>query len=119
MEIKGKALCYAKRSAQAQPLTPPPIITTCGLGATTLANKVKRKTIHIVLSPFILAGMDAEGLFLIDASNNSLPDAATATKCEDVLDVEPMRRELLQELPDLQLLHEALKSVWMQTTRAC
>ena len=46
----------------------------------------------------------------IDASNNSLPDAATATKCEDVLDVEPMRRELLQELPDLQLLHEALKS---------
>ena len=56
---------------------------------------------------------------LIDASNNSLPDAATATKREDVLEVEPMRRELLQELPHLQLLHEALKSanladvVWM------
>ena len=56
---------------------------------------------------------------LIDAPNNSLPDAATATKREDVLEVEPMRRELLQELPHLQLLHEALKSanladvVWM------
>ena len=78
-------------------------------------TKYEGNPFHI--SPFILAGMDAEGLFLID--NNSLPDAATATKCEDVLDVEPMRRELLQELPDLQLLHEALKSVWMQTTRAC
>jgi hypothetical protein len=56
---------------------------------------------------------------LIDASNNSLPDAATATKREDVLEVEPMRRELLEELPELQPLHEALKSanladvVWM------
>jgi hypothetical protein len=56
---------------------------------------------------------------LIDASNNSLPDAATATKREDILEVEPMQRELLEELPELQLLHEALKKanladvVWM------
>jgi hypothetical protein len=56
---------------------------------------------------------------LIDASNNSLPDAATATKREDILDVEPMQRELLEELPELQPLHEALKKanladvVWM------
>jgi hypothetical protein len=56
---------------------------------------------------------------LIDASNNSLPDAATATKREKVLELEPMPRELLEELPELQLLHEALKSanladvVWM------
>jgi hypothetical protein len=56
---------------------------------------------------------------LIDASNNSLPDAAFATKREKMLELEPMRRELLQELPELQLLHEALKSanladvVWM------
>ena len=56
---------------------------------------------------------------LIDASNNSLPDAATATKREDVLEVEPMQRELLEALPKLQSLHEALKSanladvVWM------
>jgi hypothetical protein len=55
---------------------------------------------------------------LIDASNNSLPDA-TATKREEVLELEPMPRELLEELPELQLLHEALKSanladvVWM------
>ena len=56
---------------------------------------------------------------IIDASSNSLPDAATATKREDVLEVEPMQRELLEELPQLQLLHEALKKanladvVWM------
>ena len=47
---------------------------------------------------------------LIDASNNSLPDAATATKREDVLEVEPMQRELLEALPKLQPLHGALKS---------
>jgi hypothetical protein len=56
---------------------------------------------------------------LIDASNNSLPHAATVTKREKVLELEPMPRELLEELPELQLLHEALKSanladvVWM------
>jgi hypothetical protein len=56
---------------------------------------------------------------LIDASNSSLPDAATATKREDVLEVEPMQRELLEALPKLQSLHVALKSanladaVWM------
>lgn len=56
---------------------------------------------------------------LIDASNNSLPDAATATKREDILDVEPMPRELLEEIPELQQLHEALVKadladvVWM------
>ena len=56
---------------------------------------------------------------LIDASNNSLPDAATATKREKLLELEPMGREMLQELPELQLLHQALKSanladvVWM------
>ncbi len=56
---------------------------------------------------------------LIDASNNSLPDAATATKREDVLEVEPMRRELLEQVPELQPLHKALKkadladAVWL------
>ena len=56
---------------------------------------------------------------LIDASSNSLPDAATATKREDVLEVEPMQRELLEALPKLQSLHVALKRanladvVWM------
>ena len=56
---------------------------------------------------------------LIDASNNSLPGAATVTKREKVLEMEPMPRELLLELPELQQLHEALKSanladvVWM------
>ena len=47
---------------------------------------------------------------LIDASNNSLPDAATSTKREDILEVEPMPRELLEALPRLQPLHEALKT---------
>jgi len=56
---------------------------------------------------------------LIDASKNSLPEAATATKREKVLELEPMQRELLQKLPELQVLHEALKRasladvVWM------
>ena len=62
---------------------------------------------------------DCGARVLIDASNNSLPDAATATKRVDILEVEPMRRELLEELPELQLLHKALKKanladvVWM------
>jgi energy-coupling factor transporter ATP-binding protein EcfA2 len=46
---------------------------------------------------------------LIDASINSLSDAATATKREVLLDVEPMRRELLEELTELAPLLEALK----------
>ena len=56
---------------------------------------------------------------LIDASNNSLPDAATATKREKMLEMEPMPRKLLEELPKLKPLHEALMAagladvVWM------
>ena len=56
---------------------------------------------------------------IIDASNNSLPNEATATKRENLLEVEPMRRELLEQLPDLQLLLKVLKKadlddiVWM------
>ena len=56
---------------------------------------------------------------LIDASNNSLPNEATATKRENILEVEPMRRELIEQLPDLQLLLKVLKKselddiVWM------
>jgi hypothetical protein len=56
---------------------------------------------------------------LIDASNNSLPNEATATKRAILLELEPMQRELLEQLPDLQLLLAALKKsdladiVWM------
>jgi hypothetical protein len=56
---------------------------------------------------------------LIDASNNSLPNEATATKRANLLELEPMQRELLEQLPDLQLLLVALKKsdladiVWM------
>jgi hypothetical protein len=56
---------------------------------------------------------------LIDASNNSLPEAASATKREKLLELEPMRRELLEEIPELQLLLAELKkanlahTVWM------
>ena len=44
---------------------------------------------------------------------------STATMREDILEVEPMPRELLEELPELPLLHKALKganwahAVWM------
>ena len=47
---------------------------------------------------------------LVDASNNSLPDAATATKREDVLELESMPRSLLEELPELQPLLGALEA---------
>ena len=56
---------------------------------------------------------------LIDASNNSIPEAATATKREHILELEPMPRSLLEELPELQPLLEALREsgladvVWM------
>jgi hypothetical protein len=56
---------------------------------------------------------------LIDATVNCFPAEATPTKREEVLEVEPMRRELLEEIPELQLLHGALKTasladvVWM------
>lgn len=56
---------------------------------------------------------------IIDASNNSLRSEADATKREEFLKLEPMQRELLEQLPDLQLLLEALKKsdladiVWM------
>jgi hypothetical protein len=46
---------------------------------------------------------------VIDASNNSLPDAAIATKREVLLDVEHMPRSLLEQLPELAPLHETLK----------
>ena len=56
---------------------------------------------------------------IIDASNNSLRSEADATKREEFLKLEPMQRELLEQLPDLQLLLAALKKsdlddiVWM------
>ena len=56
---------------------------------------------------------------LIDASNNSLRYDAIATKRENLFELEPMQRELIEQLPDLQRLLEALKKsdlddiVWM------
>lgn len=56
---------------------------------------------------------------LIDASTNSLPEAATATKREKLLELEPMPRGMLEALPELQPLLAALKAagladaVWM------
>ena len=56
---------------------------------------------------------------LIDTSNNSLPYEASAPKRATLLELEPMQRELLEQLPDLQLLLAALKKsdladiVWM------
>jgi len=56
---------------------------------------------------------------LIDASTNSLPDAAAATKREKLLELEPMPRALLEALPELRPLLEGLEAagladaVWM------
>jgi hypothetical protein len=58
---------------------------------------------------------------LIDACNNSLPEHASATKREKLLELEPMQRELLETIPALLPLHEALKEarladlVWLWT----
>ena len=46
---------------------------------------------------------------IIDASNNSLPGSALATLREKVLDVEPMTRPVLEALPELEELLEALR----------
>jgi hypothetical protein len=46
---------------------------------------------------------------LIDASNNSLPVETTATKREKILELEPMQRALLEQIPELKPLHDALK----------
>jgi hypothetical protein len=46
---------------------------------------------------------------VIDASDNSLPDAARATLREKVLDVEPMPRATLEALPELAPLLAALR----------
>lgn len=50
---------------------------------------------------------------LIEASNNSLPEAAFATKRERVLYLDPIQRDKLEEFPLLLPLHSALKEVEM------
>jgi hypothetical protein len=50
---------------------------------------------------------------VIDASNNSLPDAARATLREQVLDVEPMPRATLEALPELAPLLASLRAAGM------
>ena len=50
---------------------------------------------------------------IVDASHNSLPDAAIATKREEVLEVEPMSRDVLESLPELKGLLEALRTADM------
>ena len=47
---------------------------------------------------------------VIDASDNSLPESAKKTKRERPIEVPPMSRELLEQLPELETLHEALKA---------
>lgn len=57
---------------------------------------------------------------VIDASNNSLPDAATATKREKLLEVEPMARSQLEQLLELKPLYEVLKAAdLMDVVWAC
>ncbi len=50
---------------------------------------------------------------IIDASTNSLPDSAIATKREKVLEVEPMARDVLESMPELKGLLDALKEAGM------
>ena len=53
---------------------------------------------------------------IIDASNNSLPEAATATKREKVLALEPMQRTQLESIPELQPLHDMLRRASLADT---
>ena len=46
---------------------------------------------------------------LIDASNNALPPSSLYTLRQMVYDVEPMPRSMLERVPELKSLHEALK----------
>lgn len=56
---------------------------------------------------------------IIDASSNSLPETAVATMRELLVEVEPMPRDVIEQMPHLALLHKALKEndlddiVWM------
>ena len=47
---------------------------------------------------------------IIDASDNSLPENAKATKREKLVEVTPMSRSVLEEMPKLEELHAALKA---------
>ena len=47
---------------------------------------------------------------IIDASSNSLPESANATLRQVSIEVAPMERPILEQLPDLLSLHEALKT---------
>jgi hypothetical protein len=47
---------------------------------------------------------------VIDASDNSLPEFAKATKREEVIEVPLMPRSVVEEIPKLQDLHAALKA---------
>ena len=47
---------------------------------------------------------------VIDASDNSLPEFAKATKREEVIEVPLMPRSVVEEMPKLQDLHAALKA---------
>ena len=53
---------------------------------------------------------------VIDASNNSLPDAALTTLREMVLEVEPMPRATLEALPELSPLLAALRAAHLADT---
>ena len=46
---------------------------------------------------------------IVDASPNSIPDQLLTTTRQDVLDVPPMDRTMIEKLPQLQPLMEALK----------
>ena len=47
---------------------------------------------------------------VIDASDNSLPEFAKGTKRDKVIEVPPMPRSVVEEMPKLQDLHAALKA---------
>jgi hypothetical protein len=53
---------------------------------------------------------------VVDASNNSLPGAAVATLREMVLEVEPMPRAVLESLPELEPLLDALRASRLDDT---
>ena len=81
--------------------------------ATVVLNAAERKPTQAFadLDSAARALADGYGLrVVIDASDNSLPEFAKPMKREDVIEVGPMSRDVLESVPDLAELLSALQT---------
>jgi hypothetical protein len=81
--------------------------------AIVVLNAAERKPTQAFADLDCAARILADGYGLrvvIDASDNSLPEFAKPTKREDVIEVGPMSRDVLESVPDLAELLSALKA---------